>query len=57
MDATTGSPSLPPSGFGNQFGVRDSSSDIAGMVGLQQQRNKLAHDTFMSETSRYSQEE
>jgi hypothetical protein len=55
MDATTGSPSHAPQGFGNSFGVRDSDSDIAGIVGLQQQRvNAGNHDTVMSDGSRYS---
>ena len=56
MDATTGSPSTAPKGFG-QFGVRDSDGDVAGMVGLQQQRNMQRHETVMSDTSRYSSDE
>jgi len=58
MDATTGSPSIAPKGFG-QFGqLRDSDGDVAGMVGLQQQRQNLApRDTQISDSSRYSAEE
>ena len=56
MDATTGSPSITPGGFG-QFGVRDSDGDVAGMVGLQQQRELQRHPTVMSDTSRYSSDE
>ena len=56
MDATTGSPQHAPQGFG-QF--RDSDADIAGMVGLQQGRGPTPnrHDTYMSETSKYSTDE
>lgn len=60
MDATTGSPSHPPSGFGTHFGqVRDSDGDISGMVGLQQQRQdaSLNRDTLTTEGSRYSGDE
>jgi hypothetical protein len=60
MDATTGSPSHPPSGFGTQFGqLRDSDGDITGMVGLQQQRQdaSLNRDTITTEGSRYSGDE
>ena len=58
MDATTGSPSNPPTGFGTQFGnLRDSDGDVAGMVGLQQQRNLMQRETVTSETSRYSSDE
>jgi hypothetical protein len=59
MDATTGSPSHAPGGFG-QFGhLRDSDGDISGMVGLQQQRHNLAvnRDTVMTDGSQYSGEE
>jgi hypothetical protein len=57
MDAKTGSPSHPPPGFGSiQGGIRDSDSEVAGMVGLQQA--KLGrHETVMSDDSRYSNEE
>lgn len=59
MDATTGSPSHAPSGFGTRFGqLRDSDGDISGMVGLQQQRqDALNRDTVTSEGSVYSGEE
>lgn len=58
MDASTGSPSHPPPGFVGQFGnIRDSDGDVAGMVGLQQQKLQQEHETSMSETSRYSQDE
>lgn len=58
MDATTGSPSTAPKGFG-QFGqLRESDGDVAGMVGLQQQRQNLAvRETQISDTSRYSSDE
>jgi hypothetical protein len=56
MDATTGSPSTAPKGFG-QFGqLRDSDADVAGMVGLQQQGIDR-HQTVLSESSRYSSDE
>jgi hypothetical protein len=59
MDAATGSPQLAPTGFGNQFGgIRDSDGDVAGMVGLQQQRAGFGrHETVMSDGSRYSGDE
>ncbi|EAQ89933.1 hypothetical protein CHGG_06552 [Chaetomium globosum CBS 148.51] len=55
-----GPPSAPaqrvlPQGFG-QFNIRDSDSDVAGMLALQQARTSGA-DRHMSDTSRYSQEE
>jgi hypothetical protein len=55
MDA---SPASAPRGFG-QFGqLRDSDVDVAGMVGLQQGRAPPGrHDTYMSETSKYSTDE
>lgn len=60
MDASTGSPAHAPQGFG-QFNnqLRDSDADVAGMLALQQARTSglQRHDTFMSEGSRYSQEE
>ena len=56
MDATTGSPSTAPNGFG-QFGpLRDSDADVAGMVGLQQQGIDR-HQTVVSQSSRYSSDE
>jgi hypothetical protein len=54
MDATTGSSSLAPNGFVGQYGpLRDSDGDVAGMVGLQQQR-LAAHN---SDGSKYSTDE
>lgn len=55
MDATTGSPSIAPTGFGRFGNIRESDGDVAGMVGLQQQ--KLQRQTVMSESSRYSSDE
>ncbi len=57
MDATTG---LPPKGFGRFGPIRDSDTDIAGMVGLQQGRpppSNSQHEAVAGETSTYSQEE
>lgn len=60
MDATTGSPSTSPQGFG-QFGqFRDSDREVSGMVGHQEQEqlpNVDSHETAMSESNRYSAEE
>lgn len=59
MDASTGSPSHAPEGFG-QFNnqLRDSDADVAGMLALQQARSSPhRHDTYMSDGSKYSQEE
>ncbi|KAK8099373.1 SUR7/PalI family-domain-containing protein [Apiospora kogelbergensis] len=56
MDATTGSPAHAPAGFGQFNGIRDSDADVAGMLALQQARVQR-HDTYMSEASRYSQDE
>ncbi|RDW67676.1 hypothetical protein BP6252_09072 [Coleophoma cylindrospora] len=55
MDATTGSPSAAPKGFGQFGGIRESDGDVAGMIGLQQRG--LPRQTLMSETSRYSSDE
>jgi hypothetical protein len=52
MDASTGSPSRAPTGFGQFGGLRDSDGDVAGMIGLQQQ--KLQRQTTDTEPSRYS---
>lgn len=55
MDATTGSrsPAHTPRGFGTGFGaLRDSDGDVAGMVGLQQQRQAVESDG-----SKYSMDE
>ncbi|KAI0118173.1 pali-domain-containing protein [Nemania sp. FL0031] len=60
MNAATGSPAQAPAGFG-QFNnrIRDSDTDVAGMLALQEARTSSAqrHDTVMSEMSRYSQDE
>lgn len=55
MDATTGSPSHAPREFAQFPNIRDSDGDVAGMVGLQQQR--VQRQTMASETSRYSTDE
>jgi hypothetical protein len=55
MDATTASPANAPRGFGD-YNLRDSDSDVAGMLALQQARTSAA-DRHMSDTSKYSQEE
>ncbi|CZT04683.1 hypothetical protein WAI453_007742 [Rhynchosporium graminicola] len=55
MDATTGSPSSAPRGFGQFANVRESDGDVAGMVGLQQQR--LQRQTVDSDASQYSAED
>jgi hypothetical protein len=61
MDATTGSPSHAPRGYGNFGPIRESDGDVAGMVGLQQQlqqqRDGEGRQTVVSETSRYSTDE
>lgn len=58
MDATTGSPSKAPKGFGNQYGpLRDSDGDVAGMVGLQQRRQNLPGRDSDGTASRYSTED
>jgi hypothetical protein len=56
MDAaTTGSPAHAPQGFG-QYGIRESDSDVAGMLALQQGRtSRNERDTYMSDGSQYSQ--
>ncbi|KAK4102704.1 pali-domain-containing protein [Parathielavia hyrcaniae] len=55
MDASTSSPAHLPRGFG-QYNIRDSDSDVAGMLALQQARGPAA-DRHMSEVSKYSQDE
>jgi hypothetical protein len=55
MDAATGSPARAPQGFG-QFGIRESDSDVAGMMALQQGGSSITQ-RHMSDGSRYSQEE
>ncbi|KAK7418705.1 regulator of ime2 [Neonectria magnoliae] len=55
MDAA--SPSQRNDGGQNNY-VRDSDSDVAGMIGLQQGRlPPNRHDTYMTESSRYSTDE
>lgn len=58
MDAATSSPAHAPQGF-NQFGIRESDSDIAGMLALQQGKSNIVQrsNTYASDASRYSQEE
>ncbi|KAI1322630.1 pali-domain-containing protein [Xylariaceae sp. FL0255] len=62
MDATTGSPAHSPSGFGqfeNNNKIRDSDSDVAGMLALQQARTSSAEpprQEHFSEGSKYSQD-
>ncbi|KAL2020228.1 hypothetical protein VTK56DRAFT_8654 [Thermocarpiscus australiensis] len=58
MDATTGSPAHAPRGF-EQFSIRDSDSDVAGMLALQQARSSPAdrHERYMSDGSRYTEDE
>lgn len=56
MDAST-----PDAGL-TQYGIRDDDSDVAGMLALQQGRLSPAnranrHETYTTETSRYSQDE
>lgn len=55
MDAHTGSPSRPPQGFGQFGGLRDSDGDVAGMIGLQQQKLQQ-RETLDTVPSVYSQE-
>lgn len=65
MDATTGSPSHTPVGFGGYNnmpgGMRDSDGDVAGMVGLQQSglpaHMQQGKDRVISDTSFYSSSE
>lgn len=57
MDATTGSPSNAPRGYGQFGNIRESDGDVAGMVGLQQQRLKRETTSGLSDTSRYSTDE
>ncbi|KAI0195615.1 SUR7/PalI family-domain-containing protein [Xylaria flabelliformis] len=60
MDATTGSPAQSPTGFG-QFNnhIRDSDTDVAGMLALQEARTSSAqqHDTTANEQGKFSQDE
>lgn len=54
MDATTGSPQHMPTGFGQFENIRESDGDVAGMVGLQQQRLQRRET---GSSSRYSTDE
>ncbi|QPG97464.1 hypothetical protein C2857_006366 [Epichloe festucae Fl1] len=56
MDAA---PLAPPNSFGHHNQLRDSDADVAGMVGLQQDRAMVGggRDTVLSEGSRYSTDE
>lgn len=55
MDASTGSPSQTP-GFQTGHPLRESDSDVQGLVGLQQNRmGSPLRDTPMNPTSQYSQ--
>lgn len=57
MDAAggAGSPSSAPRGIG-QYGIRESDSDVAGMLALQQRRtSRTERDTYNG--NRYSQEQ
>ncbi|KAI0547575.1 pali-domain-containing protein [Xylaria curta] len=60
MDATTGSPAQSPTGFG-QFNnhIRDSDTDVAGMLALQEARTSSAqqHDTTANEQEKFRQDE
>jgi len=58
LDAASRSPSHPPQNF-DQFGIRASDTDVAGMLALQQARatSPRGRETYASEDSRYSQEE
>lgn len=54
MDAYTGSPAMSPT-FGRPMQLRDSDSDVQGLVGLQQQQVQQPRETSMS--SVYSSQE
>lgn len=57
MDAYSGSPQMSPT-FGRPMQLRDSDSDVQGLVGLQQQQQQLKdRETSMSATSAYSSQE
>ncbi|TGJ81832.1 hypothetical protein E0Z10_g6945 [Xylaria hypoxylon] len=60
MNATTGSPAQPPAEFGQFHNhIRDSDTDVAGMLALQEARTSSTrrHDTITSDASKYSQDE
>ena len=55
MDST---PIAAPNAYGQYGGsIRDSDTDVAGMVGLQQGRPPNRHDTVLSDGSKYSTDE
>jgi hypothetical protein len=60
MDASTGSPAHSPAGFG-QFDnhIRDSDTDVAGMLALQEARTSSAQrlDTQMAGGSKYASQD
>ncbi|KAI1176383.1 pali-domain-containing protein [Nemania sp. FL0916] len=60
MDHTTGSPAHPPAGF-EQFNshIRDSDTDVAGMLALQEARtySPQRHDTVDSQAGKISRDE
>ena len=59
MDANTGytgSPQMSPT-FGRPMQLRDSDSDVQGLVGLQQQQALKDREASMSATSAYSSQE
>jgi hypothetical protein len=55
MDATTSSPTHGSGGLG-QYNIRDSDSDVAGMLALQEGRTSIV-GRQMGDTSRYSADE
>lgn len=56
MDAYTGNSQMSPT-FGRPVQLRDSDSDVQGLVGLQQQPAQKPRDASMSATSAYSSQE
>lgn len=57
MDAYSGSPQMSPTS-GRPMQLRDSDSDVQGLVGLQQQQQQLNdRDASISVTSAYSSQE
>ena len=57
MDGTTTATAIP-TGTTTQLGtIRDSDTDVAGMVGLQQGYNRGNTDSYLSDGSKYSNEE
>ena len=56
MDAYTGSPQMSPK-FDRPMQLRDSDSDVQGLVGLQQQQPPIDREASMSVGSAYSSQE